>query len=169
MMYLNGQKEEFSYAYIHAITSVAGYSISLSSRPMDAAGLDITIEAPGEVGEVLFPKLQSQVKCTGTIDPLSDKDLSYPLPVKTYNLLSSPKLYIPAILIVVIVPDVLSDWMQVDQSQMILRRCAYWVSLKGKEPSNNSTKVSVHLPRTNLLTPDSLCELMNKIAKGEDL
>jgi len=39
-MDINIQKEEFSYAYIYAVVSAAGYSLEKSSRPKDMAGID---------------------------------------------------------------------------------------------------------------------------------
>jgi hypothetical protein len=40
---INLQKEEFSYAYIYAVTSSAGYSFQKSSRSQDVSGIDISI------------------------------------------------------------------------------------------------------------------------------
>ncbi|MEH1778352.1 MAG: hypothetical protein V7L26_04220 [Nostoc sp.] len=42
-MYITTQKEEFSYAYINAIASAAGYSFQIAPRPFDLVGVDITI------------------------------------------------------------------------------------------------------------------------------
>ncbi|MEH2030722.1 MAG: hypothetical protein V7K67_13790 [Nostoc sp.] len=42
-MYITTQKEEFSYAYINAIASAAGYSFQIAPRPLDLVGVDITI------------------------------------------------------------------------------------------------------------------------------
>lgn len=65
-MNINTQKEEFSYAYIRAVASVAGYAVEQKLRAMDNAGVDVTIEVPGEIGEILFPKFDAQVKCTSS-------------------------------------------------------------------------------------------------------
>lgn len=168
-MYLNDQKEEFSYAYIHAIASVAGYAFSTKSRRMDSAGVDVTIETPSEIGEVLFPKIEAQVKCTASLSMVSESGFSFPLPVRNYNRLRHLNSLVPLILIVVVVPSDLPRWLEINEEQTLLRKCAYWVSLKGKEPTDNTTTVSVYLPRSNLLTPQSLSELMKKVAQREDL
>ena len=42
-MDLNTQKEEFSYAYIYAVTAAAGYSFQIAPRPLDAEGVDVIL------------------------------------------------------------------------------------------------------------------------------
>jgi hypothetical protein len=59
--------------------------------------------------------------------------------------------------------------MSVSQEQIVLKKCGYWVSLKGMPATQNRNTVTVALPRTNLLTPDNLTQIMEKIAKGEEL
>jgi hypothetical protein len=44
-MDLNAQKEEFSYAYIHAIASAAGCTFGLASRQIDREGIDAFLSA----------------------------------------------------------------------------------------------------------------------------
>ncbi len=85
-MDLNTQKEMFSYAYIEAVASVAGYSVCRKDRPMDNAGIDLSIEA-GEVGEVLFPRIDAQVKCTASETIRKENCIKFPLPVNNYKTL----------------------------------------------------------------------------------
>ena len=42
-MDLNQQKEQFSYAYIYAIASTAGYSFQIAAKPLDFDGIDIIL------------------------------------------------------------------------------------------------------------------------------
>ncbi len=50
--------------------------------------------------------------------------------------------------------------------QLILRRCAYWVSLAGLPQSNNETAVTVSVPRTNVLTVQALKDMMQRVNDG---
>ena len=43
------QQEEFSYAYLEAIVTAAGYSIHRKPTAMDNAGIDVGVEATGAV------------------------------------------------------------------------------------------------------------------------
>ncbi|NEN92689.1 MAG: DUF4365 domain-containing protein [Okeania sp. SIO3H1] len=168
-MDINSQKELFSYAYIRAVVAVAGYSVQEKPRPMDNAGIDINIEAPGEVGEILFPQLEAQVKCTSSTNIIKENTINFPLPVRNYNILRYEKPYVPFILIVVLVPDKVSQWITISEEKLVMRKCGYWVSLKGKPPTRNKETITVELPRNNLFTPDSLSKIMEKISKEEEL
>ena len=167
----NSRKELFSYAYVKAVAAVAGYSVREADRAMDNAGIDLTIQAPGEIGEVLFPRCDAQVKCTSSTDIIKENSINFPLPVNNYNILRSEKALAtaPVILIVVLVPEEVRDWMSVSEQQIVLKKTAYWASLKGMPATNNRNTVTVELPRINLLTPDNLTQIMEKIAQGEEL
>jgi Domain of unknown function (DUF4365) len=170
-MPLNTRKEEFSYAHIQAVAAVAGFSVQLKSRPMDAAGLDLQIETPGNLpgGVVPFPKIEAQVKSTAASDIINDQAIHYPLEVKNYNKLIHPAPLVPQILIVVLVPVELENWLQITESEMTVRKCAYWQSLGGMAETENTKKVTVSIPRENLLTPDALVQLMTQVAISRGL
>lgn len=42
-MFITTQKEEFSYAYVSPVASVAGYSFQIAPRPLDLVGVDVTV------------------------------------------------------------------------------------------------------------------------------
>lgn len=97
----NEQKQQFSFAYLRAIASAAGYGVS---RPeIDDDSVDLTFAARGVGGAIRSPRLDAQVKCTAK--PLrNDVDPSLSLPCKNYNDLRDPNLQAPRILIVMYVP-----------------------------------------------------------------
>ncbi|MGI0486234.1 DUF4365 domain-containing protein [Pantanalinema rosaneae CENA516] len=177
-MDMNTRKEEFSYAYIHAIASVAGFSVHIKGRSMDAAGIDLMIEVPGVLASKPRPKLELQVKCTDDESIVKETTVNFSLKVKNYNDLRYSEPIIPALLVVMLVPTDLEQWFEYfnvptllsgsNDEITILRKCAYWMSLKGS-PKTSNKKITVHIPRQNLLTPESLIDLMTKAAKGEDL
>ncbi|BAS56789.1 hypothetical protein LBWT_27140 [Leptolyngbya boryana IAM M-101] len=171
-MHTSTRKEEFSYAYVHAIASTAGFCVQPKSRPMDSAGLDIIIEAPGAMtkGVLSFPKIEAQVKCTATKANITELFIKFPLEVKNYNKLRLTSHLVPQILIVVLVPEILENWIEITEPEStVIRKCAYWLSLKGKEETLNDETITVSIPRSNLLTPESLTELMSKVAHRQDL
>lgn len=168
----NTRKEEFSYSYIHAIASSAGFSVQIKPRSVDAAGLDVMIETPGALAEgvVSFPKIEAQVKCTATKAAITEATINYPLEVKNYNKLRQPDPLVPQILILVIVSEKLENWIEITEPETTtIQKCAYWLSLKGREETSNTDNITVHIPRLNLLTPESLSGLMSKVAHRQDL
>ncbi|MEQ9236732.1 DUF4365 domain-containing protein [Coleofasciculus chthonoplastes] len=164
----NEKKEEFSYAYIHAVASVAGYAVEKKRRMMDNSGIDLTIETPGEIGEILYPKFDVQVKCTSA-DILRNDFLSFPLEVKNYNKLIHPRPLVPQVLIVVVVPKSIEKWINISEEETLMKKCGYWTSLKNRPSTQNTETITVKIPRMNLFTPSSLNEIMKKISMGEDL
>ena len=168
-MDLNTRKELFSYAHIRSLAAAAGYSVTLKDRSMDLAGLDLTIEVPGILGNKAFPKVEAQVKCTADDGIVLDDSINFVLPVRNYNILRYPDSMSPLLLIVMLVPSVLSAWVEGNESETIIRKCAYWISLKGMPDTSNTASVTVRIPRQNLLTPASLTQLMLKVANEEDL
>ena len=75
----------------------------------------------------------------------------------------------PLLLVVVLVPPKVEDWLQQSESELCLKRCAYWVSLRGQPESNNQSTVTVYLPRQNIFSVDTLKTLMRRIASGEPI
>ncbi|BAY96093.1 hypothetical protein NIES37_00190 [Tolypothrix tenuis PCC 7101] len=165
----NTQKEEFSYAYIQAVASVAGYTVELKRRAMDNAGVDVTIEVPGEIGETLFPKFDAQVKCTSSQSIFHNKFIKFPLEVKNYIKLRHEKPLTPQLLIVILVPDDINGWLNISENETLMKKCGYWISLKGQPKTNNNSTITIDIPRINLFTPSALSLIMDKIVRGEDL
>ncbi len=165
----NAKKEEFSYAYVHTVASVAGYSVEIKRRLMDNAGIDLTIEVPGEMGEVLFPKFDAQVKCTSSLEGVYENYISFSLKAKNYNRLVHLNPLVPQLLILVIVPEDLNEWLNVCEEGTLIKKCSYWMSLKGEPLTQNSSNITVKIPKKKLFTPYSLELIMEKISNGEEL
>lgn len=153
---------------MHAVASATGYSFQIAPRPLDQVGVDATITAVGAQGSRSLPQLHVQVKCT-SINVLTNDCIRYPLKVKNYEELSDDSRVIPLILVVVLVPDNINDWLQQSEAELCLKRCGYWVSLQGEPAIQNRTSVTVQLPRENLFTLDALRGIMQRIGAGEPL
>lgn len=88
--------------------------------------------------------------------PWPNGAFSYPLPVKNYNDLRKSTLYVPRILIVVHVPSDPAEWIVSDPDKMVVKRCAYWVSLAGAEAITNTSTVSVTIKTEHVFDPNAL-------------
>ena len=167
-MEINLQKEEFSYAYVYAIAAAAGYAFQRTTTPLDQLGIDLILTGVGIQGLMGFPQLYVQLKCTSR-ELLDQNYLKYPLRIKNYNELRAPNQYPPLILVVVVVPDNVLDWLNQSEEQLCLRRCGYWISLAGAASTENQETVTVSIPRSNIFTANQLQHLMQRIARGENL
>ena len=167
-MDLNTQKEEFSYAYVYAVASSAGYSFQRASRPLDFDGIDVIIAGSGGGSLIRYPRLELQVKCT-SMDVLGDELIRLPLELKNYNELRVENIQVPRILVVVLVPDTSENWLRSSEAELCMRHCGYWISLRGQPATPNQTSVTVYIPRQNIFNVDALKSLMQRIEIGENL
>jgi len=160
---ISQQKEQFSNVYLQAVTTVAGYSLYRPS--VDDDSVDWGIAAKGVMGRIRAPRLELQLKSTSR-DLLDDKYLRYPLKLKNYDDLRLLDFAIPRILIVLVLPENLADWLQQSEEELCLRYCAYWVSLRGMSETQNTTTVTISLPRSNQFTATALQSIMQRIGQG---
>lgn len=161
-MDLNAQKEMFSDAYLMAVAAVAGFAADKPSRDNDS--VDWMISSDGALGTSTHPRLDVQLKSTSE-HSFDDTFVTYKLKLKNYNDLRIQRIYVPRILVVVILPKAFEEALQQTEEEMTLRRCAYWLDLKGYEETSNSAPVTIKLPRQQMFTPDALRNLMVQIDK----
>mgnify|MGYP000662724646 CR=1 FL=1 len=159
-------QQQFSIAYVHAISTVAGYS--LEEIRLDEDSVDCSIMQRGDDKTFpLFESLRVQLKCTYAHHP-DGEYLTYPLSLKNYNDLRRHCMN-PRILIVVHTPENCEHWIQQNENSITLNHLAYWVSLKGMPDTSNTTTVSIKIPTSQIITIETLRNLMNKLANGEEL
>jgi hypothetical protein len=156
-MDLNLQKEQFSVAFVRAVAAVAGVKVLRSS--VDDDSIDIGLERTGGCA----PKLDLQLKCTADAVPTVG-DIPFQLKIKNYDDLRRQTIA-PRWLVTLFVPSLAANWLAIsaDPAEMVLRHCAWWESMTGKPDLENTSSVTVHLPRKNVFTPESLITKFDEI------
>jgi hypothetical protein len=87
----------------------------------------------------------------------------YDLEAKTYNdLVTRDPAAVGCVLILLCMPKSDGEWLAGTETEMVLRHCCYWARLEG-EPTYNAETKRIRIPRTNLLTADSI----HAILEGE--
>ncbi len=146
-MELNQRKEKFGEAYLRAVTTVAGFTLY---RPeVDDDSVDWGIAARGTETLRRRPRVELQLKCTSS-DVLREEGLHFPLGLRNYEQLREANLLVPRV-----------------ERQLALRHCGYWVSLRGRGPTLNTESITVVLPRLQVLSPEALRGMMERIDRGE--
>jgi hypothetical protein len=164
----NQSKEKFSLAYVQAVASRVGYSCTTPA--VDDDSVDLHVSAVGYIDSkavVRSPSLQLQLKATAR-RILKGDHLSFSLSKKNYEDLRDPNSIVPRLLVVLLMPEKMDDWIDVSEEQMLLRYGAYWLCLEGL-PLHSKESITVHVPRVNLFTPGQLQALMVQAARGESL
>lgn len=167
----NDIEAELSYAYLHAVASRAGVGCKVSTRLDDSAGIDaeLTGWGPFPNGGYLH-EIDVKVQLKATIKPPTGEGdyLSYSLKkIERYDDLRTETIATPRILVVLFLPQDKTHWLSLDEDALILRKCAYWVSLRGAKPSSNQTAQTVYLPKSQRFDPDGLIELMAQLSRKE--
>ena|SRR5581483_1632633 len=161
-MDLNQRKEQFSQAYVKAVAAVAGFAWYEPS--VDDDSVDLGLAQRGGRGTVRSPHLEMQLKCHAMPTPAED-EFSFWLKRKNYDDLRD-EVEVKRILVVVLVPDDLADYLHESESQLALRRCGYWLNLRGFPPTDNETGQTVKIPRSQRFTVESLKGIMERIGQG---
>jgi hypothetical protein len=94
--------------------------------------------------------------------------VAYSLKIKNYDELRPTDLLVPRILIVITVPADLNDWLNHSEQELAMRKCGYWLSLRGEPAVSNTATRTVHLPRTSQFTVAELAAIMQRIGKGQN-
>jgi hypothetical protein len=145
-----------------AAAAVAGCAVAKPSVDNDTIDWTLSSRLPSR------PKLDVQLKCTADDDGRGD-DFPFALKRKNYDDLILTDLICPRILVVVVVPEDIEHWLEFRDSELLLRRSAFWMSLAGMPESGNSASVTVQILRKNRFTVKSLTALMEKVDHGEPL
>ncbi len=111
--------------------------------------------------------LDLQLKST-TQAETKDASVVYDLEVKAYEDLRDPDARAPRILVLLVMPDDEADWLSQSEEALILRRCAYWMSLKGYQSTTNTSTVRIAIPRANIFSVAQLRAMIERIGQGAD-
>lgn len=166
-------KEQLSRAFVRAISANAGFI--LRKYEVDY-GLD------GKFSDVVYEEdctghkrysengfgIDFQLKATTNIVP-KDGYLIYDLEAKNYNDLVKTCVGTPRILIVYSMPKDRNQWLEISQQAIILKKCAWWCSLKGLPSTKNNIKKRIKIPDSQLLTTQELSRLINLVKGGAEL
>jgi uncharacterized protein DUF4365 len=162
------QKQQLSFAYVHAIAARTGYACD---RPtVDDDSVDLVIGARGLIHRhavMRSPRLELQVKATAQ-DCVKEDHVVFPLAVKNYNDLKETTM-IPRLLVVLVLPPDPLQWLEHTEEGLLTRRCAYWLSLRAMPDTDNKATITIRPPRQNLFNVEGLRSLMDRASRKEPL
>lgn len=153
------REEALSRVYVRAVAAGAGYAIA--ECDFDRDGVDLRIHAGGD----MRPALDLQLKATISLAESQDGRYRFPLRRRNYDLLRD-ETQTPRLLVVLDLPKDENQWMTITTEELVLRRRAYWCSLKGYAETDNSSSVTVYIPRENVFDVKSLRVLMKRSRQG---
>lgn len=148
-------QKELSEAYVNAVVFRKGFNMCF---PKNDRGIDGTIQDDSRGG---MNRVDFQLKSTTRYEIINE-NIVYDLDKDNYIELIKDN-DIPRVLILFIMPDDQEQWIRHSRDELCLRKCAYWVSLVGKDPSRNKSTVRVRVPMRNIFSPNGLIDMFNHL------
>jgi Domain of unknown function (DUF4365) len=150
---------------LHAVATAA--DVKVGKWDVDDESVDATLGLPGAGGRLRLPKLDVQLKCTSQ-SLLRNDGVHFPLKRKNYDDLREATPILPHILVVLVVPEPVEEWLTfVREERMCLHRHAWWMSLAGAEERAGVETPTVTLPRAQVFDVAALTGIIGRIARGE--
>lgn len=163
-------ESELSYAYLHAVASKAGMSCREANRHEDNNGIDAQLTAwLPYVDANTLTEVDLKIQLKATIAEPKDDGLNYEYRLNganRYNDLRSETIGIARILVVLFLPRDAAEWLNHTPNQLVLRRCAYWQSLRGA-PDISAASAVVKLPKAQLFSPEALIQLATRLSRRD--
>ena len=166
MMTRNHRQEALSRAYIHAVAARCGMTVAMSNPDYR---IDMTLNeiilVNGRLAESGF-KLDIQARST-TLAGISENEVRYDLDIPSYDVLRWPMSPIPRFLVLLVLPKDETAWSSQSEEELILRRCAYWLSLEGLPSVQNRRSIRLSIPRQNVFSPEVVQQRIRYLKSGE--
>lgn len=163
---LEHMKERLSIAYVSAVAAKAGVACRPTTAP--EYGTDAYLVRINHVNGKYVETgwiLNCQVKSTSNWE-IQSTQIAYDMDVDDFNKLAEWDGATPCILILFCVPDGLDKWLTVDEDELIVKQCCYWTKIS-EPPTTNKSKKRVFVPRSQLLTPDTINDLLERVRQGQ--
>lgn len=155
----NDKKEQLSRVYVAAIASAAGFVVS--TPELDRDSVDVVVSSGGK----RRASVGFQLKATSAAD-WDGAELKFQLKSKNFNDLVVLR-QVPLLLLVMELPSDPHDWLDVSEDQLVLKRCAWWLSIVGQNETEQGSK-QVRIPRANQLTVSAMKKLISQ-SESNDL
>lgn len=165
----NDIESELSYAYLHAVATRGGMNCKCENRNGDNYVIDAIVDYFAPIPETYITDVQLRVQLKATFNKGKETDthISYTFNgINQYNILRTYKGGSTRILVVLFLSPNQSEWLNISHTEFLLKQSAYWVCLEDASESTNTTSQTIYLPKTNLLTTESLTKLCQDIGKG---
>jgi hypothetical protein len=164
MMTKAHRQEGLSRAYMQAVAARCGLSVDWRGQDY---GIDLTLfEIVSDAAGLSESGLRVDVQLKSTTTPaVQATEVFYDLEVKAYHRLRLAARVDPRLLVLLVLPADEGEWLSISEEHLLLRRCAYWLDLRGRPTTRNTSTVRVALPRANVFSPDQLNRLIADFRK----
>jgi hypothetical protein len=137
----------------------------------DGAGVDALVRYKERLApDAVLTESVIEVQLKSTSDPvvLQNGRYSFFLRREHYDKLRASDIGLRRFLVVLFLPENPDEWLGHSADQLLLKRCAYWCSLRGAGETANKSGQTVYLPQANTFSVAGLRGLMTRVARNEE-
>ena len=156
-------EEDLSISYLRAVAAKAEVDVNVKRRDVHSQDVELIRQISTSNCEEFVVNLTIQLKATFSEYTETDTTIKYPLKVKNYNDLRK-KCTTPIILGLLILPKEKEEWVNQTATELTLKYCMYWLNLKGAPETENDVSITVEIPKSQVLSSDTIINLMQRIA-----
>ncbi len=159
-------EELISISYVSAIIARSGFAPNAIAKDY---GVDLEVRRIGvfgkkriDLGSLLDLQLKASINWK-----LEQEHVVYDLEAEAYDRLifRRDNSSIPCALVLCCLPRDESTWLEACEDELTIKKCCYYHFIEGTESGNSSSK-RIRIPRSQLLTPESLTSLKNSLYSG---
>lgn len=159
-------EELISMSYVSAVIASSGFSPNTVAKDygvdMEVRRIGIFKEKRIDLGVLLEFQLKASINWE-----IDDSHIVYDLDADAYNRLiyRRDNSSTPCALIVCCLPKNESNWLNISEDELTIRKCCYYYFIDGEKTENLRSK-RIRIPREQLLTPQSIHALKKIIFDG---
>ena len=160
-------KERLSVAYVKTVAAKAGAQYLTpdgTEYGTDGVIARVTLLSSGKYVATGWD-FHCQLKAT-TSWIENNEHIIYDMDAEAYNKLVNWDGNSPCLLVLLRLPKVKEEWLNMSEINLILKNCCYWEYLTG-DPTNNVSKIRIRIPRRNLFTPQALNYLLDYMQNNQ--
>lgn len=167
MLPVQNIEELISVSYVSAVVARSGSAPNAVAKDF---GIDLEVREISQhggkridLGSVLAFQLKATINWS-----LEDDYVVYDMESDAFNRLvfQRDNASLPCALVLCCLPKDQSKWLSVCENELRIEKCCYYHFIEGSETTNTSKK-RIRIPRIQLLTPESIIDLKEKIRMGE--
>lgn len=160
--------EYLSVSYVSSVVAKAGFILDIPTRDF---GVDVSVRRVGKYrGKLSDMGVMFDCQLKASINWREEKCfIVYDLEADAYNkmVLRNQEPVIPILLVLLCLPVDESEWVNISEYELKLRKCCYYIALTG-QPTDNARSIRIRIPRTNIFSPDAVRELVEIVRhRGE--
>ena len=162
--------EQLGLSYVTAVSAMAGMAVEPMKQDY---GID------GSIKDVQYDEIEKRYWNTGfSIDfqlksttkyEVKDGQIIYDLEIKNYKDLIRTDVGTDRILILYLMPQEKTLWLQIQDEETRLRKNAWWFSLRGMPDVLNKATKRIKIPEDNIFDVEAVSRMMDIIKSGKNI